>query len=125
MLDFQQKRKVRKILYSRFTIFLLLVGVFFLARATYHIYTTEQMSAADYASVLKNYNDLAARQAALSSEVGKLNTEAGEENEIRSKFSVAKPGETEVTVIAGTSGPSASEPATDTSLWQRFLNLFK
>ncbi len=125
MLDFQQKRKIRKVIYSRLTIFLLLVGVFFLARATYHMYTTEQMSAEDYASVLNNYNDLQSRETILNSQISKLSTESGQEEEIRSKFSVAKPDESVVMVIDGTSGSSAVEPASNTSLWQKFLNIFK
>ena len=125
MLEFQQKRKFRKVLYSRISIFVLFVAVLFLARATYNIYTKEQMSADDYATVLKNYNDLNARQAMLTSQISKLGTESGQEEEIRSKFSVAKPGETVVMVIGGASSSASSGATTGTSLWQKFLNLFK
>ncbi len=125
MMDFQQKRKVRKALYSRITIFLLLIAVIFLARATYHIYTTEKISAENYASVLKNYNNLETQKAALRSEINKLSTESGQEEEIRSKFSVAKPNEAVVLVINGTSSNPASSTNQNTSLWQKFLNLFK
>jgi len=124
MMDFQQKRKVRKVLYSRVTLFLLLVAVVFLARATYHIYSTEQMSAEDYAAVLKNYTDLKARQAVLGSQITKLSTQAGQDEEIRSKFSVAKPDESVVVVIDGTDTPTAG-PSQNTSLWQKFLGLFR
>lgn len=125
MLEFQQKRKFRKVFYSRLTIFLLFVAVIFLARATYNIYTKEQMSADDYATVLKNYNDLNARQTVLTSQMDKLGTESGQEEEIRSKFSVVKPGETVVMVVGSASSTAASGPATSTGLWQKFVNLFK
>ena len=125
MLDFQQKRKVRKVLYSRLTIFLLFVAVLFLIRATYHIYTTEKISADNYAAVLKNFNDLKARQAMLGSQIDRLSTESGQEEEIRSKFSVAKPGEAVITVISSTSSPSVDLTNSGTGLWQKFLGLFK
>jgi len=125
MLDFQQKRKVRKVLYSRLTIFLLLVIVLFLVRATYHIYTTEKMSADNYAAVLRNFNDLKTRQAMLGSQIDKLSTESGQEEEIRSKFSVAKPGEAVVMVIDGTNSASVDPSNTNTGLWQKFLGLFR
>ena len=125
MMDFQQKRKVRKMLYSRLTILVLAVMVFFLARATYHIYETEEMSAADYAAALKNYDDLKAQESALNADIGALSATSGQEEEIRSKFSVAKPGETVVVVVSGTdSAPRpAARPAS--GLWQRFLDMFK
>lgn len=125
MLDFQQKRKFRKVLYSRITIFLLLIVVIFLARAAYHIYATEKVSADNYAAVLKNYNDLKVREAMLGTQINKLNTESGQEEEIRSKFSVAKPDESVVMVINSTSGNPATSTNQNTSIWQKFLNLFK
>lgn len=125
MFDFQQKRKIRKVLYSRVTLFFMLVAVVFLARATYHIYTKEQMSAADYAAVEKSYNDLLSRQAMLVSATAKLNTQSGQDEEIRDKFSVAKPGETVVMVINSTNTAPTAQGSANTGLWQRFLGIFK
>lgn len=125
MLDFQQKKKVRKVLYSRITIFLLLVVVIFLARATYNIYSKEKISGQDYATVLKNFNDLKQRSATLSLDINNLSTENGQEEEIRDKYSVAKPGETVVVVLNSTSGTSTVSDGSNKSLWQKFLDLFR
>ncbi|MBU6370583.1 hypothetical protein KGQ74_00690 [Patescibacteria group bacterium] len=123
-LDFQEKRKVRKVIYSRLTLFVLLVAVILLARATYRIYATEEVSATDYASVLAEYDGLKQRQAVLGSEVSRLGTPVGQDEEIRDKFSVAKPGEA-VVVVVGATASAASLAPTSTSLWQKFLHLFK
>ncbi len=125
MLDFQQKRKIRKVLYSRLTLALLAVAIFFLARSTYHIYSKEALSEENYASVKKAYDDLTTRQATLGKEIDRLGTDAGVEEEIRTKFSVAKPGETIVTVVNSTSSPDAGRATGQKSLWQRFLGLFR
>lgn len=83
------------------------------------------MSADNYAAVLRNFNDLKTRQAMLGSQIDKLSTESGQEEEIRSKFSVAKPGEAVVMVIDGTNSASVDPSNTNTGLWQKFLGLFR
>ncbi len=121
---FSQKRQIRKVMYSRITLFVLFIIVLLLAHAAYSIYGKEQLSAANYAEVKKEYDDLKSRQTVLQSQVDKLNTESGMEEEIRDKFSVAKPGETVVVLVDGTDTAVASSKA-NKGLWQRFLDLFK
>ncbi len=125
MLDFQQKRQIKKVIYSRVTIFILFVVVIFLARSTYSIYKKEQLSSANYNETKKEYDSLKERQTMLSSEISSLKTDTGIEEEIRSKFNVAKPGETVVVVVDNTASSTTNSNGQNLSLWQRLLNLFK
>ena len=124
MVDFQQKKKIRKVIYSRITIVVIFIAIIFLARAVYDIFEKERMSAEDFSIIQKDYNSLENRQNMLKSEIDKLNTKDGIEEEIRGKFSVAKPGETVVVIVDSTSTASTSTKGSSKSLWQKFIGLF-
>ncbi len=125
MLDFQQKRQIKKVIYSRVTIFILFIAVIFLARSTYSIYQKAQLSSANYNETKKEYDSLKERQTMLNSEIASLKTDTGVEEEIRSKFSVAKPGETVVVVVDNTASSTTNDNGQNLSLWQRFLSIFR
>jgi cell division protein FtsB len=121
MVDFQQKKNIRKVMYSRITIFIFFIIVIFLVREVYDIYKKERMSAKSVASVEDNYNDLKNRQNMLKSEIERLNTDKGIEEEIRSKFSVAKPGETVVVVIDNSSSTSTDSESVEKGFWNKIF----
>jgi len=126
MIDFQQKKKARKILYSKLSIFILLILVILLGRSTYHIYERKQLSDNDYASVKKSYDNLNAREVMLNSEIARLNTQSGIEEEIRSKFNVSKPGERVITVVNGSSSDEGKDRTIkNIGIWSRFTSWFK
>jgi len=120
MVNFQQKKNIRKVIYSRITIFVFIIIVIFLVRAVYDIYQKERMSAKSVASVEENYNSLKARQSMLKSEIERLSTDKGVEEEIRSKFSVAKPGETVVVIIDSGSTSTGLENV-EVGFWQKIF----
>jgi len=122
MIDFQQKRKFKKIIYSKIFFLILLILVIFLGRATYDIYKKYKISSDDYSVTKKDYDSLKVREDMLQSEIDKLKTDYGIEEEIRSKFNVAKPGETVVTVIDGTSSTSTDVSNSNNGFWS---NLWK
>jgi cell division protein FtsB len=124
MLDFQQKKQFNKVVYSKITFVILLILIFFLARSTYDIYKKYRMSADDYAAVKKDYDGLTVRKEMLTSEINKLNTDSGMEEEIRSKFDVAKPGETVVVVIDSTSSTSTDQNNSKGGFWSNLFGIF-
>jgi cell division protein FtsB len=125
MVDFQQKKKIRKVIYSRITIFVLFVVIIFLFKAVYYIAIKQRISSEDTALVEKDYKSLEMRQNMLKSGIDKLNTKEGIEGEIRGKYSVAKPGETVVVIINSTSSVSTSSDNSSKNIWQKFIGLFK
>ena len=70
----------------------------------------------------KEYDNLQAKQAMLDTQIARLNTQTGVEEEIRDRFTVAKPGEVIVNVIDNSTGTPNS--TVDESLWQKFTGLF-
>ncbi|MFA6341007.1 MAG: septum formation initiator family protein [Candidatus Paceibacterota bacterium] len=121
MLDFQQKRKLRQVIYSRAMLVLLLVLVVFLVHSTYGVYEKEKLSKEEYLSAKKTYDNLVAQESNLRVKIDKLGTESGLEEEIRSKFSVGKPGETVVVVVNNTSSTS-QETGPSAGFWQGIID---
>ena len=122
MLDFQQKRKIKRVLYSKTSIVVLAVLIFFLARSTYDIYGRQRLSVESFGESTREYESLKTREAHLTTSLLRLETEEGKEEEIRSKFGVAKPGEVVVTVI---DDPAlGSETAVKKGFWGKMMDWF-
>jgi len=123
-MDFQQKRQFKKVIYSKVSYVVLIILVIFLGKATYNIYQKYKMSSENYLSTKKDYDNLKARKDMLDSEIGRLKTDTGIEEEIRSKFNVAKPGETVVVVINSSSSTSTDNNNLKEGLWSKFWKMF-
>ncbi len=125
-MDFQQKKTVRMIMYSKVTLFVLFVLVVLFCRGVWNVYQKEKFSRDGLAVAEKKYADLSVRKDFLESQIQKMKTEEGLEEEIRNKFSVTKKGEVSVLIVDSSS--STVEDSGDKiqkSLWQSFLDLFK
>ena len=123
MLDSQQKRKVNQVLYHKVTLVVLFVVVLFVIRATWIVYQKKLESEELRDISLRYKNVLEERDRELGLQMDRLETEAGKEAEIRSKFSVAKEKENIVVIVEDS---STTKPAISSkSLWQKFLDLFK
>ena len=124
MLDYGQKRKFRSFLYNRYILGFLGLLVILAIHSTWNVYQKQRESVAllrvaeDQSSVLK------AREQELQTKIASLQTEQGMEEEIRSKFNVAKPGEN-VVVVLDQSDSATSTSTTTISFWQSILNFFK
>ena len=123
MLDSQQKRKLSHILYHKATLVILLLVTLFVLRSTWIVWQKKEESEALKETSLNYKNGLEVRDKELNSEINSLGTEVGKEAEIRSKFSVAKNGESVVVIVDDATNTQST--TTERNLWQRFLNLFK
>lgn len=99
MLEYQQKRKLKKRIYSPITLVALLIICIYLIYATWNIYTKHRTSAREVSRSETELKELEARQANLQNEIDLLHTTAGVEGEIREKFNVAKPGENTIIIV--------------------------
>ena len=124
MIDFQQKKKINKIIHSKVFFVIFLIIIIFLGRSTYDIFTRYELSKNNYLSVKKDYDNLKTREEMLNNEIERLKTESGIEEEIRGRFSVAKPGEIVVTVVDANSTTTGKDRL-NTGLWQKFMELFQ
>ncbi|MFH1626879.1 MAG: septum formation initiator family protein [bacterium] len=123
MKNFQQKKQFHKIIYSKLSIIILLILIIFLIKPTYNIYKKSKLSSDNYNEIKKNYENLENRKNMLESGINKLKTDNGIEEEIRSKFNVAKSGETVIKIINSSSSVSTSTNK-QKNFWEKLINRF-
>jgi cell division protein FtsB len=124
MLDYGQKRKFRSFLYNRYILGFLGLLVILAVHSTWNVYQKQRESVALLRVAQGESSVLKAREQELQTKIASMQTEQGMEEEIRSKFNVAKPGEN-VVVVLDQSDATTSTSTTTISFWQSILNFFK
>ncbi len=109
MLDFQQKRKVRSVMYNRITLGVLFVVVLFVLHSTWSVYQKKRESEKIKNITLAHVEELRARDQELVTKLERLDSEVGVEEEIRSKYNVAKVGENIVVVVPEKNSTTTSD----------------
>ncbi|MBU6431341.1 MAG: septum formation initiator family protein [Patescibacteria group bacterium] len=99
MLEFQEKKRLRNILYSKVTLFAIFILLIFVARATISVYYKQKASGENLAKVKEEAAGLEKRKKTLVSEIDRLSTDKGAEEEIRKKFLVGKAGEQVIVIV--------------------------
>lgn len=121
MLDFHQKRKVRAVMYHRATLIILSILVLLSIHSVWSVYQKKSISEQAKNVALKHTEELRSREGELQANIGRLKIDTGVEEEIRSKFTVAKDGENMVVVVDDLKvGTSSSY----TSFWQKIKDFF-
>lgn len=99
MREFQDKQKMRRRLYSKTSIFILLIVFIFVARGVAGIYAKEHNSRMEVERLEKKKAEIETRLATVSKSADRLGTDSGIEYEIRNKFDVVKEGEGVIVVV--------------------------
>lgn len=118
MLEFQEKRKIKKFIYSKITLFILLVLILLTLKATWGVYTKYSLTKENMEKSETNAENLLSRQDFLESEIDRLQTPAGVEQEIREKYGLVKEGE-EVIVILPAGQEIDVKAEAPKSWWQK------
>jgi len=124
MLDFQQKRKLRKVVYHRTTLIILGIVVLFAIHSTWSVYQKLRQSGQQRRLVEQSEAELSARDADLQNKISQLQTNYGIEQEIRAKFNVAK-GEENVAIVLDSDNSSQPTSTPALSFWRKFLNFLR
>ena len=125
MLEFQEKRRLKRFLYSRLVLIILLVIIFFLLIKVWDVYKKQALTKANLAKATASLESLQAREKMLSTQIERLKTDSGTEAEIRERYGLVKPGE-EVIVVVNKDGEDDSTPASSGGgFWQKMLSWFK
>lgn len=124
MLDIQQKRRFRNFIYNKFTLSVLFVIVLLALHSTWKVYQKRKESFAMMSASMVRLNELEQRDRELELKIKKLSTESGLEEEIRSKFNVAKDSENIVIIVREEDSGTTTE-VTKPSLWSKFKGLFR
>ncbi|MDO8604448.1 MAG: septum formation initiator family protein [bacterium] len=125
MIPFQERKKIRKILYSKISLALLFIVLFFVARGAWRIHQKAQIARSERDIAARSLLELQSRTAELKLSLEHLKSEQGVEEEVRQKYTVARPGEEVVIVVDETDKKSENGEALQTkSLWARMLSFF-
>jgi len=125
MLEFQEKRRFRRLLYSRVTLVILLLILIWLLNAVWKVYKKQDMTKDNLTKTTADLEDLKAREKMLSLEIDRLKTEGGTEEEIREKYGLVRPGEEVLVVVDNDDSINSNSTSTKISFWQRVLDWLK
>ncbi|GMQ95106.1 MAG: hypothetical protein BMS9Abin13_216 [Patescibacteria group bacterium] len=126
MLEFQEKKKIRRLIYSNTTIVFLVLILIFSLHAVWKVYKKAIIPYANKSAASRTLTELKAREADLTERIEWLKTNQGIEMEIREKFGVVREGE-EVVVIVDSSAnkeENNGKGAVVMGAWQKLLELF-
>lgn len=123
MKEFERKKKVKSILYSRTSIFILCVILVLLARATWNVAKKEHVARRNLQKVEDETARLDEREAQLRQRIGYLETDEGIEAEIRQKFRAVKADE-HVAIIVREERRQDIHLEPETTLFDRILEFF-
>ena len=124
MREFQERRRVKKLLHSRYVIAVLVVVCLFLAHGVWDVYGKYEKSKEIADRVSANLSSLQAREGSLGQEIASLGTPEGKEKEIRDRFGVVKAGENVVVVEDDASATGQTMGTWGSGWWSRFLGFF-
>lgn len=123
---FQERKKIRKILYSKVTLVVLFIILIVASRGAYQIYGKAARARIEREEALSALAEMKIHTTELTENIARLKSDRGIEEEIRQRFTVARPGEEVVVVVDENDKKSKdSEIAGGQSLWARFLSFFR
>lgn len=125
MSDFKNKRKTRKLIYSKISLLIALAIVIFMSMSTYNIYKKYRESADNKKGAMGELSSLEQRNKELSSRIDRLKTDRGLEEEIRKKFNVAKEGEGVVIIVPKSSTSSDGNSESGGTLLDKLIGIFR
>ena len=99
MREFQERRLLRKIIFSRFTLIFLAGILVFLVYASVKVYLRSRKAAGINEMVKQEMANLENKKNGMKALIDRLETETGAEEEIRNKFPVKKPGENMIVIV--------------------------
>jgi cell division protein FtsB len=99
MKDFTRKRKILKRLYSKVVLIFLLLVLMFSIHNTWKIWQKSKQSKKAFDVVRTEYQKLEEKEENIQNRIDILDTQTGLEEEIRSKFYVAREGEKMIIIV--------------------------
>ncbi len=124
MLEFQQKRRIRKIIYSPVVLILLALIAALFIRAAWNIHIKEAESRAYLAQAQAQLDNLSAQQQTLQQSVDVLSTPQGKDAEIRSEYLVVKPGEQVAVIVDSAAATDTATSTPDNGFWASIAHFF-
>ncbi|KKU81249.1 MAG: hypothetical protein UY07_C0022G0014 [Parcubacteria group bacterium GW2011_GWA1_47_8] len=126
MIQFQERKKIRRILYSKTAIGALVLLTVLVARGAWELHEKAAIARADRAEAERSLSLLKERAAGLEASLADLKSPHGVEAEVRQKFTVARPGEEVVVVVDENAKKSENgEASKGGGFWARIAEFFR
>ncbi len=125
MLEFQEKRKIKRFFYSPVVLVCLLILILFLLKMVWSVYEKQALTKDNLAKTAASFEGLQAREKMLSLSIDKLKTDSGIEQEIREKYGLVKPGEEVIVIVDGEDSTSSEPVSSEISFWQKVKDWLK
>jgi cell division protein FtsB len=116
---------LRRFLTSPLACIIFIIVAILLTKSVLGLYSKAQLSVEARETSEKELGSIMERKAFVEAEISKLKTAPGMEEEIRRKFSVARPGEEVVVIIEGTKeAPVPVDESFFQSIWEKAKGIF-
>ena len=125
MIEFQERRRLKKVLYSKPVLVLLIIIIILFLNGVWQVYKKQMIAKENLIQTASVFDQLKAREKMLTAGVERLKTESGIEEEIREKYGLVKPGEEVIKVVDQTDSTSSEDIQPDIGFWQKVLNWLK
>jgi len=125
MIPFQERKKLRKILYSKVTLVVLFIILLLVVRGAWGIHQKAEIAISERDIAARDLAEKQSRVSELNTSLMQLKSENGIEEEIRQKYDVARPGEEVVKIVddsakKGENGGAVSKKG----FWQSLVSIF-
>lgn len=125
MVKFQERKKIRKILYSKTAIGGLALLTALVARGAWQMHEKAAIARAERAEAERSFAELTERDAGLEASLADLKSAQGLEAEVRRKFTVARPGEEVVVVVDENTKKGKNSEVSNKDFWARIVKFFR
>jgi len=122
MREFKDKRKRKEKLYSFWSVLALSIVFLFLVKGVWNIYQKESESSTLDSDSKAKLEALSSQADQLTTNINKLSTDAGIDEELRLKYGVVKPGEEMIVVVPDDSATTSSSTQ---SVYSKILEKIK
>ncbi|HVU06328.1 MAG TPA: septum formation initiator family protein [Candidatus Paceibacterota bacterium] len=125
MREFQERRRIKRLLHSRYAIAALAIMCLFLGRGVWNVYAKYEKSRDISARMETELSALQTREDSLNGQIVALGTPEGKEREIRDRFGVVRAGEKMVVLVDEASNTDQTAAVAEISWWEKLLSLFR
>ena len=123
-MDFHEKRKIKKLLYSKPTLIILGFLVIWLSFNVFNMYKKERDTRLRRIEQREVLDELKGREKSLADEIERLSTERGIEEEVRSKFEVGREGEQVIIIVDNPEEENTDKKDMKKTFWQKIKSWF-
>ena len=99
MKKFRERRRFKRALYSKLSIAVLIIAVFFLGKSVWGSWQKYSATSASRYQAQVRVNELKDQKEALEMEIERLRTDQGKEATLRDRFDVGAPGEEVINIV--------------------------